>query len=226
MENDVEKSAELPVIIAQSGPLEGQRWTIEGPMTIGRDPDAGLVIATPDKQVSRHHATLTPTAQGILIKDLGSKNGTQVNGETITEPVMLLDGDTIQIAMAQQFVFLSSDATVPLQVSQMKSEGAGKGALHVDKRARRVFVGSKEIVPPLSVAQYSMLEILYDSNGEVVSRLDVIRAVWGEEDAYEVSNQALDALVRRLRERLAEVDDHEYVITVRGHGLRLDNPPK
>ena len=39
--------------------------------------------------------------------------------------------------------------------------------------------------------------------------------------------QALDALVRRLRERLASVDpQHTYLITVRGHGLRLDNPPR
>jgi DNA-binding response OmpR family regulator len=41
-----------------------------------------------------------------------------------------------------------------------------------------------------------------------------------------VSEQALDALVRRLRDRLAEIDPiHNYIITVRGHGLRLENPP-
>ena len=49
--------------------------------------------------------------------------------------------------------------------------------------------------------------------------------MWGEEHAYEVSNQALDALVRRLRDRLDEVNDsHQFIVTVRGHGLRLDNP--
>ena len=36
--------------------------------------------------------------------------------------------------------------------------------------------------------------------------------------------QAIDALVRRLRDRLAEVaPDHQYIVTVRGHGFRLDN---
>jgi DNA-binding winged helix-turn-helix (wHTH) protein len=40
-----------------------------------------------------------------------------------------------------------------------------------------------------------------------------------------VSEQALDALIRRLRDRLAAIDPtHTYVVTVRGHGLRLDNP--
>ena len=53
----------------------------------------------------------------------------------------------------------------------------------------------------------------------------LVEDVWGEEDAIGVSEQALDALVRRLRDRLASIDPgHAYVVTVRGHGLRLDNP--
>ena len=37
---------------------------------------------------------------------------------------------------------------------------------------------------------------------------------------------ALDALIRRLRDRLASLDPtHQYIATVRGHGIRLDNPP-
>jgi DNA-binding response OmpR family regulator len=59
----------------------------------------------------------------------------------------------------------------------------------------------------------------------VVKRQDLIRAVWNDEDAVGVSEQALDALVRRLRDRLVDLDpDYAYIITVRGHGLRLDNP--
>jgi DNA-binding winged helix-turn-helix (wHTH) protein len=70
-----------------------------------------------------------------------------------------------------------------------------------------------------------MLNLLYQADGDVVTRHELISAVWGEEHAYDVSNQALDALVRRLRDRLAEVDEEfQYIITVRGHGLRLDNP--
>ena len=101
----------------------------------------------------------------------------------------------------------------------------GKGLLRLDPRARRVWVGNREVAPPLSVAQFTMMELLYNAHGMVVSRNELIQAVWGEEQAYDVSNQALDALVRRLRDRLAETDDdHEFVVTVRGHGLRLENP--
>lgn len=219
-----ERSEELPVLIAQAGPLEGQRWTIDGIITIGRDPSANIIITTPDKQVSRHHASLKLAENGVHLKDLGSKNGTHHNGDRLVDPVMLEDGDTIQIAMAQQFVFLSSDATVPLQVKEMAPTTSEEKLLKVDKRARRVWVGDKELMPPLSVAQYTMLELLYAKDGQVVSRQKIIEAVWGEEQAYDVSNQALDALVRRLRDRLDEISGHEFVVTVRGHGLRLENP--
>jgi DNA-binding response OmpR family regulator len=40
-----------------------------------------------------------------------------------------------------------------------------------------------------------------------------------------VSDQALGALIRRLRDRYALDPTHQYIDTVRGHGIRLDNPP-
>jgi DNA-binding response OmpR family regulator len=69
-----------------------------------------------------------------------------------------------------------------------------------------------------------MLEALYDNEGEVVSRDDVVEAVWSDEEALGVTEQAIDALVHRLRDRIAVIDpDHEYIVTVRGHGFRLEN---
>ncbi len=69
-----------------------------------------------------------------------------------------------------------------------------------------------------------LLELLLDRRGEAVSRDGVVEAVWPEEAAQGISEQAIDALVRRLRERLAALDpDHNYIHTIRGHGFRLDN---
>jgi DNA-binding response OmpR family regulator len=49
--------------------------------------------------------------------------------------------------------------------------------------------------------------------------------VWGKETPW-VTEQAFDALVRRLRERINQIDpDYDYIVTVRGHGLRLVNNP-
>jgi DNA-binding response OmpR family regulator len=61
----------------------------------------------------------------------------------------------------------------------------------------------------------------------VVARNTLIDLTWGEDEAAGVSEQAFDALVRRLRDRIAQIDpEHEYIVTIRGHGMRLDNPQK
>ena len=92
-------------------------------------------------------------------------------------------------------------------------------------QAHRVLIGEDEIEPPLSPPQYRLLELLYRNPDRVVSRDEVAEFVWPGTMRVGVSNQAIDALVRRVRDRLAEVDpDHAYVVTVRGHGFRLDNP--
>ncbi|GAB4402197.1 MAG: hypothetical protein OHK0052_25580 [Anaerolineales bacterium] len=221
---------DAPLLIAQGGPFNGQRWFIENSLLIGRDADCDIVIA--DRQISRHHACLTLQPEGVLLEDLSSKNGTHLNGVLLKTPAYLRDGDSVQVALAQQFVFLSSDATVPLDgeidFSQVKAQNSApvKGyALTLDARAHRVWVRGVEVVPPLSVAQFNLLAALYRQNREVVGRADLIEAVWGENSEGAISEQALDALVRRLRDRLAEADPtHAYVVTVRGHGLRLDNP--
>jgi len=100
------------------------------------------------------------------------------------------------------------------------------GRLRLETRSRRVWIAKKEVVPPLSASQFRLLEILYDNLGQLVPREEVMTAVWGQEEAIGISEQALDALVRRVRDRLASIDPgHNYILTVRGHGLRLDNPP-
>lgn len=212
-----------PVLIAQSGPLNGERWVVRGPIVIGREPDCDIII--PDRKISRHHARVRPVSDSIVLEDLESKNGTHYNGSPLKGSVSLTDGDVIQIALAQKFTFLSSDATIPLEFDAPPEAQLEKRHLRVDKRSRRVWVNDQEIVPPLSVAQFTMLEMLYLRDGLVVPREELVKKVWGEDEAYGVSDQALDALVRRLRDRLAELDKHhEYIITVRGHGLRMENP--
>jgi hypothetical protein len=200
----------------------GQRWTIDQTMVIGRDPTCEIVI--PDRQVSRYHARLMPAPEGVILEDMGSKNGTHCNGQNIQEPVVLQDGDSIQVAVVQLFVFLSSDATVPLEAGE-GSIGEKKRRLHLESRSRRVWVGKQEVTPPLSAPQFRLLQVLYEQPEKVISRQDLITAIWRDQEAMGVSEQALDALVRPLRDRLAEVDPrHTYIITIRGHGLRLDNP--
>jgi DNA-binding response OmpR family regulator len=187
-------------------------------VTIGRGADCEIVL--PERPISRHHARIERRNQGYVLIDLGSRNGTHVNGQEVKEPYLLQDGDEIQIAFSVKLSFIGAEATVPLSF-----EGTVGGAVRIDKGTRRVWVRGKELAPPLSPAQYRLLELMADADGQVVSRDDVIGAVWPEDSEEGISEQAIDALVRRLRDRLAEAaPDQQYIITVRGHGFRLDNP--
>lgn len=215
-------SKEYPVLIAQTGPLIGQRWVVNQTLVIGRDPNCEIVV--PDRQISRYHARLMPAPDGIILEDLGSKNGTYCNGQRLDEPVVLQDGDTLQVSIIQNFSFLSSDATMPLEAGTPVSPAQKPRRLRLESRSRRVWVGKQELNPPLSVPQFRLLKKLYDNPGQVVTRQDLITAIWSDQNVQGVSEQALDALVRRLRDRLTTVDPaHEYIVTIRGHGLRLEN---
>lgn len=207
-----------PILIAYEGELEGERWVLDKKhMTIGRSVDCDIVL--PKRQVSRYHARIERDDSGYLLRDLGSKNGTYVNGQEVrSEPYRLRDGDEIQIALYIRMGFVGADATVPLELT-----GPYKG-LRIDRPAKRVFIGGQELSPPLSAAQYRFLVVLSDRQEQVVSRDEIVRVVWSEEEMLGVTEQAIDALVHRLRERIAAVDpDHEYIVTVRGQGFRLEN---
>jgi Response regulators consisting of a CheY-like receiver domain and a winged-helix DNA-binding domain len=212
---------EFAVLLAQSGPLAGQQWAVSNTLTIGRDESCEVVV--PDRQVSRQHARLSLRENAVFLEDLKSKNGTYLNGQLLAAPTQLRESDEIRVAFAQTFLFLSSDATLPL--SELPDEYLKLFTLKVDADARRVWVRGTEISPPLSSQQFSLLNALFIKNGEVVSREELIQAVWGDETPW-VTEQAFDALVRRLRERINQIDpDYDYVVTVRGHGLRLENQP-
>jgi hypothetical protein len=66
-----------------------------GPLVVGRGSGADIVLGGP--LVSRRHAELTDTAQGLVVRDLGSRNGVFVNGHRISTPVVLEVGDSLAI---------------------------------------------------------------------------------------------------------------------------------
>src|ERR1041385_7492684 len=91
---------EYPLLVAQEGPLKGQRWQLSQTIVLGREASCDVVVS--DRQISRFHARITPTPEGMILEDLGSKNGTHLNGMPLTAPVVLQDGDLVSVAMAQR----------------------------------------------------------------------------------------------------------------------------
>jgi len=88
---------DIPLIIAQNGPLDGSKWALTSDITLGRGEDCDVIID--DRQVSRYHAKISFHEPGeAIISDLSSKNGTYVNSELISSAKQLNDGDIIKIA--------------------------------------------------------------------------------------------------------------------------------
>ncbi len=211
--------AESAMLVLQRGSEAGRVWPLDRtrPITIGRNDDCDIVL--PDRQVSRYHARVEWLDDEFTVQDLGSKNGTHVNGQECIDPTILQDGDELQVALRFKLAFVDAGATAPLSM-----EGSEQG-LRLDKETRQVWVAGAQVDPPLSLHQFRLLEALWMAGGSVISRDQVIETVWPEASSEGVSEQAIDALVRRLRERLTECDaGHQYIVTVRGHGFRLDNP--
>lgn len=68
--------------------------------SVGRDAGADISLSS-ESSVSRSHAKLVPSGDGYVLEDLGSSNGTYVNGSKISAPTQLRRGDTVQFAGAR-----------------------------------------------------------------------------------------------------------------------------
>lgn len=209
---------ESAMLVLQRGAEAGRRWPLSRSreIIIGRHEECDIVL--PDRLVSRRHTRIFWQGDGYYVEDLNSKNGTHVNGDEVTTPTPLEDGDELQIALRFKLAFVDAGATAPLT---FEDESPG---LRIDNETREVWVGGQRVDPPLSLHQYRLLVALWEAGGGVITREQIVDTVWPETSGEGVSEQAIDALVRRLRERLAENDEgFRYIVTVRGHGFRLEN---
>lgn len=92
---DEQSRVARPYLVIVDGPRHGRRFALsEGLTLLGRAPGADILLD--DQSVSRRHCEFTRTAAAISVQDLGSKNGTQVNGETIGEATALAHADCVQ----------------------------------------------------------------------------------------------------------------------------------
>ncbi|NTX40144.1 FHA domain-containing protein [Myxococcus sp. CA033] len=88
--------AATPRLICVAGPKSGEEFSLEdGEYVIGRAADNPICI--PDTSVSRKHVMVRKAGAGWMVSDLGSGNGTLVNGEAIGEETPLANGDVITL---------------------------------------------------------------------------------------------------------------------------------
>ena len=95
--------AALFQFVMRSGPTPGATYSLEGDqLTIGRDSSSGVPIN--DAEVSRKHARLTFQGGKYVVEDLGSTNGTFVNGQRVIGGVVLKSGDVV--SLGEQIVLM------------------------------------------------------------------------------------------------------------------------
>jgi pSer/pThr/pTyr-binding forkhead associated (FHA) protein len=210
----------VPQLIVQGGPEKGREIPLtQALLTVGRLESSDMPVS--DRLVSRRHAEIEREHGQYVLRDCGSRNGTFVNGQRISEPHILRDGDEIQIGLEFKALYIDPEATGALGTEVI----AVSRGLWIDQDSREVLVEGKKLAPSVSKAQFSLLTLLYDKPGRVYSRDEIAAVVWSQNDIKGVSDEMIDALVGRLRRRIAAVDpDHRYIVTVRGHGFKLVQP--
>lgn len=96
-------------------------------------------------------------------------------------------------------------------------EVVAHGGVSIDTRSREVKVGGKEI--HLTAREYAILEFLLRNPGRVVSREEILSAVWDFE--YNSFSNVVDVHIKNLRKKI-NTKKHEILQTVRGAGYRIE----
>jgi len=141
-------SRESAMLILQRGGEAGLTWPLEHKtLMIGRSADCDIVLD--DRQVSRFHARVVWRSDQYEVEDLGSKNGTHLNGRDLIGPLPLRDGDEIQIALRYKLAFVDAGATAPLVL-----EGESERGLRLDTVGHQVWLNGKLVVDNVTMENY------------------------------------------------------------------------
>ena len=163
--------------VLQDGSPAGKEIELTLPETvIGRDAGADLVIDSP--AVSRRHARIARTNGQIRVEDLGSSNGTFVNGVRLTAPQVLRPGDLVQLGRAVSLTFVAPDGDArhlagPQQETREEARPAAQGMTVLAGSLPPAAVG----MPPRLVVTVAGAEPQRDASG------CSLRARWPREDA-------------------------------------------
>jgi DNA-binding response OmpR family regulator len=145
----------------------------------------------------------------VTLADLGSTNGTFLNGERVLTPVRLRDGDSVSIGDVV-LVFHDPESTFLETPFPELEVDVSAGTVRVDRR-----------LVELSPKEFALLAYLYQHRGQVCSKDDIGYAVWPEY-RQGVYDYQIENLVRRLRSRIEpDPNNPQMLLTLRGLGYKL-----
>jgi len=91
-------------LVMKTGPTPGKVIALDKPeMVVGRDLNCEIIVN--DAEISRKHTRFTLSAAGCMVEDLGSTNGTFVNGQRLMGPHALAAGEVVMMGEHVEFVF-------------------------------------------------------------------------------------------------------------------------
>ncbi|NTX41296.1 FHA domain-containing protein [Myxococcus sp. CA033] len=145
-----------PLLRGTVGPWAGKTFPLKGKVLVGRLPPAGIILE--DDSVSRKHAELESVGGGVRVRDLGSANGTLLNGDPLgPEPVDLEPGDQLQFGVVEM-TFETPQADAPARrgagsapPSRRRDNAQGGGA-DPEARRKKLFIAGGGLVGVLLLA--------------------------------------------------------------------------
>ena len=163
-------------IIIKSGPDKGRTFLVSKKAIVGRDKDIDVDLN--DLQVSRHHVEVTLKKGIINIKDLGSSNGTIVDGKNIKE-VQISSGETVTIGQTR-FVVLSLNEDRPID----------------DSGKTEPVVVTKELLPKdMTMIHYKSSEVDHTYEKErLIKLLSLSNKIYAILDLREIANVLMDCI--------------------------------
>lgn len=139
-------------MIVRTGPNPGTVFELTKEVSlIGRDVTNDVVVG--DAEISRQHSRITRTPGGYVLEDLGSTNGTFVNGERLVAPRVMNPGDLVALG---ETVSLTFDATSPEAAATVAQPAAtAEPAKKAPGAAAQPAAQAKPASPPISAEEAS-----------------------------------------------------------------------
>ena len=223
-------------------PVDGSEYVI------GSEKTADMAVEIPF--VSRRHVAFGEEGGFCYVRDLGSTNKTRLRNAIVeaNQQYTLLDGDEISLAEGEIILVFRTHVVIGEEIDRppdLQPQGAGANTgIHVDLGKHEVYVDGRKVIPEIQNREFDLISVLFEAGGNVVTMDEISRHLWGDRWQYEpeikdrygeVIQEAhwfeeedsktnpgeIHQLVRRLRRKLNQYSNVEYVQSVRAKGYKL-----
>ena len=193
---------------ALSDDVTPAEWWLDIPVCdIGRLP--GVHVLIPRAAVSRHHARIERDRASHFLLDLGSSNGTYVNGQRVSRRLVLVDCDEIGCGTPDPL----------LRFREVEANRVPPALPKYDEATNRFTLGGQPL--ELTADERALLLVLWMHYKAVCDRATCASAIWGPDHPTSLERTALERVMHGLRNKLWRVKPTGNPITLVANGFIL-----